>query len=376
MHVVHGARLILCSAVMGIAGLAGSAVVSGCDSDEPLAVECPESAGPFKLADSRITGTFAFDPPVDPLPRGQTIFISGTAHHEDGLAIREIRVAGVAAARDEFNFARWSATVSYEAIVTASTTSAESQVQIEAVAIDACGKRYPFAVGVVTVDPSPDIDVQGLSVTVEYPGNGTFVPADGRAPAIVRITGTGRAAGAVVSVTADRGDLRGLDEEGKVVLAAPSGETGTAQATLLFYGTESGTAIVAATVEDKVAVALVKAEGPPSLAPGSATLGPGASIEVEVRGASAISCSATVSDDVQVLYAGEALGASPTAIEADEGGRRVLVVQTAAEPVDSTAEVTVTCTDAFGQVGGGVYRLGEATFPGGGGEEPPPDEGF
>lgn len=370
MHVIHGARLLLCTALMTVGAAAG------CDSvDEPLNVECPDGTGPFKLADSRITGTFAFEPPVDPLTRGQTIFISGTAHHEDGLAIREIRVAGVAAARDEFNFARWSATVSYEAIVTASATSAESQVQLEAVAIDACGNRYPFAVGVVAVDPSPDIDVQSLSIAVEYPGSATFVPADGRAPAIVRITGTGRAAGAVVSVTTDRGDLRGLDEEGKVVLAAPAGETGTATATLLFYGTEAGTAIVAATVEDKVAVGLVKAEGPPSLSPRLATLGAGSSLEVDVSGASEIRCSAEVSADLQVLYGTDALGATATLIEADEAGRRVLSVQAASEPVESSVEIDVTCTDAFGQVGGGVYRLGEATFPDGGGEEPPPDDG-
>lgn len=78
-------------------------------NDSPASMDCPSSTGPFRMEDSRITGSIAFDPSGEPLGRGDSLFVSGTAFHEDGLAIREVRIAGVAAARDEFNFARWSA---------------------------------------------------------------------------------------------------------------------------------------------------------------------------------------------------------------------------------------------------------------------------
>ncbi|HRE89852.1 MAG TPA: hypothetical protein PK095_12010, partial [Myxococcota bacterium] len=240
----------------------------GCDAEdtEQVSAKCPDEAGPFTLDRSRISGSVEFDPPDDPLGRGDTLVIAGTAFHEDGLAIREVRVAGVLAQRDAFNFGRWTATVSYEAIVSAAETD-NGQVALEAVAIDACGARYPFTRFVVPVDPTPDIDVSSLTVSVEYPQELGFVPASGTTPAVVRIVGGGRAVGAVVSLTVDRGTLAGPDEEGKVVLAGAAGEVETGSATLLYYGAGAGTATIVATVEDKVAVALVLVGGAPSLAP-------------------------------------------------------------------------------------------------------------
>jgi len=342
-----------------------------CDdaTDAPAELECPSEPGPFRLEDSRVTGTLAFDPPAEPLGRGDTLFVTGTAFHEDGLAIREVRVAGATATREEFNFGRWSAAVSYEQIVTSGPTSAQGQVVFEAVAIDACGKRYPFGAVVVDVDPSPQIDVDALSVGIEYPEDLGFLPATGAVPAIVTIVGSGRAAGAVVQVTSDTGELRGLDETGGVVLAAPAGEAEVGQATLLFFASAPGTATIAATVEDKLAVGLVRIEGPPTLSPRRATLVPGSSLEVDVAGATDVRCMATPDDDLIITHFDSPLSTEPMTIEVDEGGRRVLLVSAVPEPVAYETEVVVTCSDDYGQVGAGRYRLGEGGF-----SEPPPDE--
>lgn len=348
-------------------------VLLACDdaNDAPAEIDCPSSTGPFRLEDSRITGTIAFDPPGEPLGRGDSLFVSGTAFHEDGLAIREIRIAGVAATRDEFNFARWSATVPYESIVTSAPTAA-GQVSLEAVAIDACGKRYPFGGAIVEVDPTPHIDVANLTVTVEYPEERTFIPASGSVPAIITIVGSGRAAGAYVSVSADSGDLRGLDESSQVILAAPPGETDSGTASLIFTPSEAGTTTIVVTVEDKLAVALVRVVGPPTLSPRRATLVPGSSLEVDIGGATDVSCSAGDNADLLVTHFDAPLSSEPTLIEVDEGGRRVFLVEAVADPTTFSTEVVVTCSDDFGQTGSGRYRLGEATdFPE---EEPLPEE--
>jgi hypothetical protein len=346
---------------------------AACDdvTQSPASIDCPSESGPFRLEDSRITGSVAFEPPAEPLGRGDALLVSGTAFHEDGLAIREVRVAGVAATRDDFNFGRWTASVGYEAIVTSAPTSAEGQVTFEAVAIDACGKRYPFGAAVVDVDPSPQIDVDVLSISVEYPAERDFVPATGGASAIVTVSGSGRAAGAVVSVTVDRGELRGLDENGQVVLAAPSGEVESGTATLVYSGDEAGTATLVATVEDKLAVALVRVEGAPELSPRRATLVPGTSLEVDVAGATDIRCTASPSQDLTATHFDAPLSGEPMTIEVDEGGRRVVVVEAAAEPLALETEVVVSCSDDYGQIGSGRYRLGEGEPPV---EEPLPEE--
>lgn len=349
-------------------------LVTGCDdsSNGSAKIECPSETGPFTIDDSRITGSMAFEPPTDPLGRGDAIFVSGTSFHEDGLAIREVRIAGISATRDEFNFGRWTASVTYEAIVTAGPTSTEGQVEFQAVAIDACGKRYPFAAAIVGVDPSPHVDVDDLVVTVEYPQERTFIPASGAVPAIITITGSGRAAGAIVTVTSDSGSLRGLDDLGHVILAAPPDETESGSAALIFTPSEAGTATIVVTVEDKLAVALVRVEGPPTLSPRRATLVPGSRIEVDIQGATEVSCSASEDEDLLVTHFDAPLTSEPMSIEVDEGGRKVVVVEAVAEPVALETEVVVTCSDEFGQIGSGRYRLGEGPASSGS-EEPPPE---
>jgi len=330
-----------------------------CDDSgsEPANADCPTEVGPFTLDQSRISGSVEYDPPEEPLGRGDTLLITGTAFHEDGLAIREVRVAGALATRDAFNFGRWTATVSYEAVVSAAPTTSQGQVALEAVAVDACGVRYPFAAFVVPVDPTPDIDVATLAVSVEYPQELTFVAANGTAPAIITIAGTGRAVGAVVRVQVDSGELRGLDEAGQAVLAGASGQLENGSVNLLYYGNAGGTATIVATVEDKLAVGLVRVAAAPSLAPRAATLMPGSSMSIEVSGQGDVTCSASAAPDLAITWTDVTVDTEPTLIEPSEGGGRELVATATFEPTVEETEVVVTCSDAYGQTGTGRYRL-------------------
>lgn len=341
-----------------------------CDESgvEPSNPKCPTEAGPFPLDRSRIAGTVEFDPPEDPLGRGDTLVLAGTAFHEDGLAIREVRVAGALAQRDAFNFGRWTASISYEAIVSSAPTT-NGQVTLEAVAVDACGVRYPFARFVVPVDPTPDIDVASLSLAVEYPSGLDFIPASGAVPAIVTVTGTGRAVGASVQVALDAGDARGLDDVGQLVLAGTAGQLANGSASFLYYGSRPGTATLIATAEDKLAVALVTVAGPPALAPRLATLTPGSAIAIGVSGEGDISCVARASSDLPVTWDEVALDIEPTLIERDADGRRELLAVASLEPTVESVEVVVTCSDAFGQSGTGRYTLDAAGYL-----PPPPDD--
>ena len=346
---------------------------AACDDSgsEPSNADCPTEDGPFSLDQSRISGSVEYDPPEEPLGRGDTLLITGTAFHEDGLAIREVRVAGALATRDAFNFGRWTATVSYEAVVSAAPTSSQGQVALTAVAVDACGVRYPFTSFVVPVDPTPDIDVATLTVSIEYPQELTFVAANGTAPAIITIAGTGRSVGAVVSVQVDSGELRGLDEAGQVVLAGASGQLANGSANLLFYGSAGGTATIVATVEDKLAVGLVRVAASPSLAPRTATLVAGSSISIEVSGQGDVTCSASVAPDLAITWSDATIDTEPTLIEPSESGGRELVATATLEPTADETEVVVTCSDAYGQTGTGRYRLG--ADPGFTEPEPDPD---
>lgn len=354
-------------------------LTAACDGNNGATeVSCPSDRGPFELGAGRVTGTLEFDTPEKPLSRGDTLIVHGTAHHEDGLAIREVRVAGVAATRDEFNFKSFTVEVPYANIASAGPLTAQGQVTFEAVAIDACGNRYPFAEATVDVDPTPTVAVDELAIEVSYPPERDFLPADGTAPAILKITGQGRALGAVVRVQASSGRLESVDEQGDVTLAAPAGTTDQASATVLLYGTDAGTVTVTALVENQLASALVTVAGPPALSPEAATLVPGEALEVGIEGAGeTITCRASAVEDLGVSDAnGDPLDSEPRAIEAIDGARAVSVVASDT-PAGSGGTIVVTCEDAYGQSGTGRYTLSLGTFDGGdSGGDPGADGGF
>jgi len=353
---------------LNIIGLAASLGLAGAACDEveaPTKVECPSERGPFQLGDGRVTGTLEFEPPEKPLTRGDVLTVQGSAHHEDGLAIREVRIAGVSAARDEFNFKGFSASVPYQNIVSAAPLSALGQVTFQAVAIDACGNRYPFAEATVDVDPTPSVDVDELTISVSYPQERTFLPADGSTPALVTITGIGRAVGATVRVSASGGELKNVDAQGDVVLSAPVGTLDQGSATVLFYGTEPGTVTLTALVENKLASELIVVAGPPALSPESASLPPGMSLEIAVEAAGdEVRCRATQGLGLAALVDGSAIDNEPVTLSEDHA----LVIEASPDALDE-ASIAVTCVDVYGQSGTGRYSLSlDGGFGGDGGD--------
>lgn len=342
-----------------------AAASGGCDADEGEAVECPSDPGPFTLATSRVTGTVSLDePPEEPISRGDSVVVRGTANHEDGLAIREVVVAGVSAERVEFNFKQWSATIAYEHVVLAAPANAQGQVVVEAVAIDACGNRYPFQTFALPVDQTPNLKVDALAIAVAYPGDRVTLPSNASAAATLTVTAVGRAAGARVTLAASSGRFQGVNASGQVVLVREDDE-GAASATALFYADAPGIAVITATVEDQLATALVVAAAPPQLAPDRATLVPGASVEVlALTDGELARCQASPSESFEVWHGGAAIGAAAAAMERSEDGRYRLELRALAEAAEDDA-LTLTCVDEYGQAGSGEYALVVAN--------PPPD---
>jgi|GEM_PF-1414176 len=351
--------LCLCFAL----ALAPLASCDGADTGETL--ECPSDPGPFTLANSRVTGTVGLEAlPESPLTKGDAIVLRGTAQHEDGLAIRQVLVAGVSAELNEFNFQRWTASLTYEDLVLAAEPDASGDVVVEADAIDACGNRYPFQTFTLAVDLTPNIDIDQLTLTAAYPGERESLPANESAAAALTITATGRADGARVALHAASGRFQGVNAAGEVVLVAQPG-TDTATATALYYADTSGDVVLTASAEDVVASAVVTAAAAPVFAPSEATLVPGASMSALIVTDGVLDfCQASPTTGLEVRQDGAAIGTSAVHMERDALGRYQLEVVGLASAKED-ASVTISCRDEYGQAGSGAFTLTVT--------DPPPD---
>ncbi|PKN55106.1 MAG: hypothetical protein CVU56_23000 [Deltaproteobacteria bacterium HGW-Deltaproteobacteria-14] len=334
------------------------APLAACDAaDAGEALSCPSDPGPFTLAQSRVTGTVALEAlPDAPLSKGDTIVIRGTANHEDGLAIRQVVVAGVAATLNAFNFQRWTVTLSYQDLVLAGTPDAGGQVPVEAAAVDACGNRYPFEAFTLPVDLTPNIAITDLTVTATYPGERSSLPSNESAAAALTITATGRAGGAHVALHAASGKLQGVNAAGEVLLVAQPG-TDVATATALFYADTPGAVVITATAEGALGSTVVTAAARPVFAPSRAVLVPSASLlALIVTDGVLDSCQASPTTGLAVRQDGSDIGTAAVAMERNELGRYQLEVAglAGAKQADS---VTVTCRDEYGQSGSGTFTL-------------------
>ena len=334
------------------------APLAACDSaDSGETLSCPSDPGPFTLAKSRVTGTVSLEAlPDAPLSKGDSIVVRGTAIHEDGLAIRQVVVAGVAAELNEFNFQRWTVTLTYEDLVLAGTPDAAGAVPVEADAIDACGNRYPFQTFTLPVDLTPNINITELTVTATYPGERSSLPSNQSAGAALTITASGRAGGAHVALYAASGKFQGVNAAGEVVLVAEPG-TDVATATALFYADTAGAVVITATAEDVLASTVVTAAARPVFAPGQAELVPGASFRALIVTDGVLDfCQASPTQGIAVRQDGSDIGTAAAAMERDEAGRYVLEVAGLADAKEDDS-VTVTCRDEYGQSGSGMFTL-------------------
>jgi hypothetical protein len=344
--------------------LAALLVVAGCDEMQTVdAIECPAARGPFTLDTSRITGTVTFDPPAAPLTRGDTLVIDGSAHHEDGLAIHDVRVGSTSVEKLGFNYATWRGTLTWEQIIGVATIDAQGDGSITVSALDACGNLYPFATFEVPIDPNPNIRIDSLAISVAYPGETTSLPANGRTQAIVTVSAEGRAVGARVVVKTSAGSFQGLGSEGEVVLTAPFGDATTARAELLYTTTEPGAALLTAEVKNILASGVLRAVGMPVFAPASGVLQPGNSLVLTVRAEGGLAQCFARADSGWFAVIDETpldLQGLDVAEMAADDGTRVAITIAADALAEPGAAVVLSCEDVHGQTGGARFEIGEA----------------
>ena len=331
-------------------------VVAACGDDARDTLSCPDDAGGFTQTTAHVAGFVSFTPPSTPLSVGDTLVIEGTANHEDALAIRAITIAGVPADLVDFNFRRFRAVVRYEDFVTANLAATPGQARVEAIAEDACGQQHPFAELAVAIDPTPLIDVDGLTVAIDYPGNRGYVPADGVTSATVSVVADGRAGGAQVAVTALGATMAGADG-GRITLVADATDPQRAVGSFQMATTVAGTTLVTATIDGVVATAGLVASGPPLAVPASATLVPGAAFEVRIQTDGTLArCQATAAVGLSATHQTQDLTAGPVAMSRDADQHYIITVAAAADAT-ADAAMTLTCTDDFGQFGTARFQL-------------------
>jgi hypothetical protein len=277
------------------------------------------------------------------------LVVNGTAAHSLGLTIHSITAGGTPARKDGFNYSAWSATLPFSTLESLSRNEA-GEVMVAVTAVDTCGTTittsFPVRLG---------IPVKELTLKPpEYPAGETYIPANGGYPAFITVTANPEAVGARVKLDITDGATLTGDVDGELVLAGDG--SSDAKATALVSGTKAGIVVITAKAEDKTAnAATVRVAGPPSLIPAAETLAPKESVTVTVVSEGRIaSCQATPVQGVTVTSGGKDLMAAPAAVDDNNDGK-VDITIVAAETLVDTVEVTVTCTDPFGQASSGKY---------------------
>lgn len=234
--------------------------LGACDSETiDTQPDCPGS-----LADGQpwMTGTATLPPLPDALRDGSLV-LSGTAFHNNGLAIRQVVVAGKAATNEGFNWDRWTVDVPYESLVSlleldpnADPATDDAVVTLAVEGTDACGFRQTLTTVDVLVDPTPGVWINRLSLDFDFPdGAETLTEGDAR-PATVTVSANPAAAGANISISATAGALRGLTgvgEEGVGIVTLSGDGSADATATLLFEGAPAGDVTINAFAQTVVA---------------------------------------------------------------------------------------------------------------------------
>jgi hypothetical protein len=348
---------------MRLCMLAAVLLVSGCAQGNEDAMRCVPPTEPSTREASRVTGSVAFEPPLRPLTRGDTLVIEGTALHLDGLAIRAVAIGAVRAELLEFNFERWRLQLSWEAIASVAEPDAEGRVSLPIHAFDACGARHLMAEVALVVDASPQQRIDALSLAVSYPGGLATLPSDGTRAAAVEVRAEGRGHGATVRLRASGGTFQGGLGEVELVLAGALGEDGLATGTVLYQAGAPGVALLTAEAAGQIATATIEVAGPPEIAPGWALMAPGAAMAVTVKASAGVArCSAQAAPGLHAELDEGRLGLAPRAIPEEaldaEGRLQVVVVVDGGAEAGATLELV--CEDVHGQAGAATFEVGGA----------------
>ena len=112
--------------------------------------ECDDTYG-------EVTGGAYNVPATEPIANHLVVF--GTAYHSKGLAIRQIRVAGIPATKVEFNFRKWSVQLEYELLAALARETDRTtdlvEITVDITATDACDNDFDLTPFTLTVDMSP-----------------------------------------------------------------------------------------------------------------------------------------------------------------------------------------------------------------------------
>jgi len=286
----------------------------------------------------------------------------GVTTQSEGFAIRSVTVGGLQATSVDFDFASWSVTLPFGMLKTlpaalpAGAPDADVvTVSVPVIAMDACGKSSSTSV-MVKVARRPQIHVDTLTMTPQYPGGQIYIPANGLFPLILTLTANPEGAGAQATLSSTAGGTFGGDGAQQTVVLSGDGTAG-ASATTFFSSTQPGVTVLSASSKMTTSVLPVRVAGPPTLFPSVATLSPGQGIRVTVSTEGAIhQCSATPVADVSVLSGVHDLMVTPTAIDVSGDGK-VDIDITVAATLKKAATLTITCSDPFGQFSSGTYAV-------------------
>ncbi|MFT7624080.1 MAG: hypothetical protein ACI9WU_003266 [Myxococcota bacterium] len=316
--------------------------IAGCDVP-PSDVDC-ENADPPE-------GFVTQGPSVESIRADLTV--RGTSDHPSGLTIRTIEVMGMPATNDGFNHDRWSAILAFEELLALSKANLDSQVEVLVEATDVCGAVAELGRFSIVVDEDPKQNVTALSLQHTISSGESFLPANGKVPAVLNIFANPEAAGAEVKLAANIGSFGGAADSGIIVLGG-DGVT-DATATVLFTGDTAGIALVTATSEDHVASTQITVAGAPALVPSAGSLIGGQTIRVTVFTDGVIeSCQATPTLGMTVISGESNLMGLPGAEDVNGDGKIDIDIS-AEQTLDEEITLTVSCIDVYGQAAAGEY---------------------
>ena len=247
------------------------------------------------------------------------------------------------------------------ALEVVSETATERVVRIDAVAHDACGQAVTFASGEVTLDLTPGVQLEALSINVAFPPAGDFLPvykepADYAAvPAVVTITADGpEAAGAQVALSASSGRLvSSAGEAGADSLVLASDGQSAASASFLYYGTEEGPATLTVSSQGLSQAYAIEVVANPKIFPSTGLIPAGGSLVLSVLASPGqeIFCHANPVEGIKAwtpIPGGTDLMVVPGA--GDDNGDQVYDIWIQVDP-DLAEDTTLilTCSDVFGQ---------------------------
>ncbi|MCA9622445.1 MAG: hypothetical protein KC731_25660, partial [Myxococcales bacterium] len=134
-------------------------------------------------------------------PVTEALVVTGGVVHKRGFAVHRVTVLDEAAENVEFNFTRWSATLSAETLK--ARRNGDGMLTVDATAVDTCGNEQSADVTIKLVEPVASLAFAEPGI----PGGESFLPADGTTPATLELTANAEAAGATVSLQVSGGGL-------------------------------------------------------------------------------------------------------------------------------------------------------------------------